>query len=123
MGSKIMIVDDSAVFRKQVDRTLVAAGFQVLHAANGQEGLDTLERDPSVALVLCDMNMPVMGGIEFLRGLRNTASSEVPVVILTTESQPEVVERAKLLGARAWLRKPCPAEVLLNLASKVAHGR
>lgn len=122
MGSKIIIVDDSAVFRKQVDRALGGAGFHVLHAANGVEGLETLDREPDVGLVFCDMNMPLMGGIEFLRSLRNTASSDVPVVILTTESQPEIVERAKLLGARAWVRKPCAAEVLLNLANK-ALGR
>lgn len=116
MSAKIMIVDDSAVFRKQVDRMLSGAGFHVLHAANGVEGLDALSGEPGIGLVFCDMNMPLMGGIEFLRSLRNTAFSEVPVVILTTESQPDIVERAKLLGARAWLRKPCPVDVLLSLA-------
>lgn len=108
-----LIVDDSAVMRKIVARSLCQAGLDsliVLEAGNGNEGLEVLKAK-SVDLILSDINMPSMDGLEFLRQIqaRNLAPG-VPVVMITTESSEEHVKEAIQAGARGYIRKPFTAE-------------
>jgi two-component system chemotaxis response regulator CheY len=99
--------------RKIVERTLRQAGLaiaSVFEAADGVEGLEVL-RQHSVGLILSDINMPNMDGLEFLRQLRQQAlAPDVPVVIITTESSEEYVREAIAAGAQAYIRKPFTAE-------------
>lgn len=110
---RTLIVDDSTVMRKIVERALRQAGLDplvVLEAGSGIEGLDVLKAS-QVDLILSDINMPSMDGLEFLRQvrLRNLAPG-VPVVMITTESSEEHVKQAIQAGAQGYIRKPFTAE-------------
>jgi two-component system chemotaxis response regulator CheY len=108
-----LIVDDSSVMRKIVERSLRQAGLDplVVHeAGSGVEGLELL-RQKQVNLILSDINMPSMDGLEFLRQLRaQNLAPGVPVVMITTESSEEHVKQAILSGAQGYIRKPFTAE-------------
>jgi two-component system chemotaxis response regulator CheY len=110
---RTLIVDDSSVMRKIVERALRQAGLDtlvVLEAGSGTEGLDVLKAQ-KVDLILSDINMPSMDGLEFLRQLRaQNLAPGVPVVMITTESSEEHVKQAILAGAQGYIRKPFTAE-------------
>ena len=110
---RTLIVDDSSVMRKIVERALRQAGLDplVVHeAGSGSEGLDLL-RAKQVDLILSDINMPSMDGLEFLRQLRaQNLAPGVPVVMITTESSEEHVKQAIQAGAQGYIRKPFTAE-------------
>ncbi len=110
---RVLIVDDSSVMRKIVERALRQAGLDplvVLEAGSGVEGLDAL-RNNAVQLILSDINMPSMDGLEFLRQLRAQKLADgVPVVMITTESSEEHVRQAIQSGAQGYIRKPFTAE-------------
>jgi two-component system chemotaxis response regulator CheY len=110
---RALIVDDSSVMRKIVERSLRQAGLnlvEVREAGNGAEGLGAL-KDSGVDLILCDINMPVMDGVEFLRQLQGQEHAKgVPVVMITTEGSESHVVQALSLGARGYIRKPFTPE-------------
>src|SRR6202795_4396246 len=110
---KVLIVDDSSVMRKIVERALRSAGLElseVLEAGNGAEGLTAAEKG-GVDLILSDINMPVMDGLDFLRNLSKLAIVKgVPVVMISTEGSEARVVEALSLGARGYLRKPFTPE-------------
>jgi two-component system chemotaxis response regulator CheY len=110
---RALIVDDSSVMRKIVERSLRQAGLDPLivhEAGSGIEGLDLL-RTKQVDLILSDINMPSMDGLEFLRQVRaQNLAPGVPVVMITTESSEEHVKQAILAGAQGYIRKPFTAE-------------
>ena len=110
---RALIVDDSSVMRKIVERTLRQAGLEpmvVYEAGSGSDGLDVL-REKQVDLILSDINMPMMDGLEFVRQLREqNLAPGVPVVMITTESSEEHVKQAIQAGARGYIRKPFTAE-------------
>jgi two-component system chemotaxis response regulator CheY len=110
---RVLIVDDSSVMRKIVERALRQAGLDplvVVEAGSGVEGLDAL-RANAVHLILSDINMPSMDGLEFLRQLRaQNLADGVPVVMITTESSEEHVRQAIHAGAQGYIRKPFTAE-------------
>jgi two-component system chemotaxis response regulator CheY len=110
---RTLIVDDSSVMRKIVERALRQAGLDALvvhEAGSGTEGLDVL-KSKQVDLILSDINMPSMDGLEFLRQLRaQNLAPGVPVVMITTESSEEHVKQAILAGAQGYIRKPFTAE-------------
>jgi two-component system, chemotaxis family, chemotaxis protein CheY len=110
-----LIVDDSSVMRKIVERCLRQAGIEfssVLEASNGKEALDLLQTN-AVDLILSDINMPVMNGLEFVEALSAVpAVKNVPVVMITTEASESSVLKALSCGARGYIRKPfTPDEV------------
>ena len=119
MSVGILIVDDSLMVRKQVGTALKGLGYAVTEAVDGLDALDKLGGSPDTRLIVCDVNMPRMNGIEFLEKLSALGSS-IPVVMLTTEGQPELIQRAKSLGAKGWLVKPFKAEFLAATAKKLA---
>jgi two-component system chemotaxis response regulator CheY len=108
-GLRTLIVDDSSVMRKIVARALQQGGLslgQILEAGNGAEALEILRRE-KVDLVLSDINMPVMDGLEFVRQLRSVENAlGVPVVMITTEGSESHVMEAISCGARGYIRKP-----------------
>jgi two-component system, chemotaxis family, chemotaxis protein CheY len=110
---RALIVDDSSVMRKIVERSLRQAGLESLvthEAGSGTEALEILKRQ-GVDLILSDINMPSMDGLEFLRQIRaQNLAPGVPVVMITTESSEEHVKQAILAGARGYIRKPSTAE-------------
>ena len=110
---RALIVDDSSVMRKIVERALRQAGLDplVVHeAGSGTEGLEVLKAT-RVDLILSDINMPSMDGLEFLRQIRaQNLAPGVPVVMITTESSEEHVKQAILAGAQGYIRKPFTAE-------------
>ncbi len=123
---RTLIIDDSSVMRKILQRALRQAGFaigEVLEAGNGYEALDIL-RQKKVDLVLSDMNMPVMDGLEFMRQLRSVENARgVPVLMITTEGSESHVMEAISCGAAGYIRKPfTPDEMkehVLPLLAKV----
>lgn len=123
MGKKILVVDDSATVRQQVGMALVQAGFEVVEAVDGMDGADKVNSVADIALIICDVNMPRMNGLEMLEKIRlETKNAALPVVMLTTEGQPELVERAKKAGAKGWIVKPFKAELLVAAAKKLTQA-
>ena len=108
-GMTVLIVDDSSVMRKIVERALRQAGLdltRVIEAGSGREGLTALSQE-HVNLIVSDINMPVMDGLEFLRQIQSKSLAPgVPVVMITTESGEEHVREALAAGARGYIRKP-----------------
>ncbi|HEV8551749.1 MAG TPA: response regulator [Polyangiaceae bacterium] len=119
MPPSILVIDDSTMVRKQVGTALKAQGYTVVEAVDGVDALSKLEAHPETRLVVCDVNMPRMNGLEFLEQL-SARKHSLPVVMLTTEGQPELIQRAKALGAVGWLVKPFKPEFLLATAKKLA---
>jgi two-component system, chemotaxis family, chemotaxis protein CheY len=108
-GNRMLIVDDSSVMRKIVGRALQQSGLpitEILEAGNGSEALDILRRE-KVNLVLSDINMPVMDGLEFVRQLQTVENARgTPVVMITTEGSESNVMKAISWGARGYILKP-----------------
>lgn len=105
--------------RKQVGAALKGQGYDVVEAVDGADALEKIAGNPNVRLIVCDVNMPRMNGLEFLEQL-SAKNSAVPVVMLTTEGQPELIQRAKSLGAKGWLVKPFKPDYLTATAKKLA---
>lgn len=119
MAKTIMVVDDSASLRQVVNIALKGAGYDVVEAADGQIALNKLESQ-RVNLIVCDVNMPNMDGITFVRELKQKASHKfTPVIMLTTESQEEKKREGQAAGAKAWVVKPFKPEVLLGAVQKL----
>ena len=118
MSAKVLVVDDSSLVRRQVGKALTGAGFSISEATDGLDALEKLAASPDTRLIVCDVNMPRMNGLEFIERL-NAGGSRIAVVMLTSEGQPELVERAKALGAKGWLVKPFKPELLVAAAKKL----
>jgi two-component system chemotaxis response regulator CheY len=123
---RALIVDDSSVMRKIVERSLRQAGIelsQVLEAGNGAEALGVL-REHQVDLVLCDINMPVMDGLEFVKQLATVENAKgVPVVMITTEGSETHVVQALSCGARGYIRKPFTADQVKEHVVPILGGK
>ena len=119
MGARILTVDDSRSFRMLIGHSLKEAGYDVVEAADGEEGLAKLERE-EVDLVITDLNMPGIDGIEFIRRLRASESgSDLPVILLTTEEGDELIDEAESAGATGWIVKPFEEEMLLSVVGQL----
>lgn len=116
---KILIVDDSETIRITVTATLEGAGFSVVQAVDGIDGLAKLS-EHDVALVILDVNMPRLGGLEMLEKVHADPNlNKIPVVMLTTEAHFAMIDRAKKLGAKGWMIKPVKPENLVAAAKRV----
>jgi two-component system chemotaxis response regulator CheY len=111
---RALIVDDSPVMRKVVERALRHAGIEiseVLQAGNGTEALEVLRNNPAPDFILSDINMPGMDGLQFLEQRRaENLAPDVPVFMITTESSAPLVLRAIAAGARGYICKPFTPE-------------
>jgi two-component system chemotaxis response regulator CheY len=116
----VLTVDDSASIRQMIHLTLTTAGYKVIEAADGAEGFLKATTNP-VSVVITDLNMPVMNGLDFIRKFRAHPSSKgVPIIMLTTESDEALKKQAKEAGAIGWIIKPFKQEQLLSVIRKVA---
>jgi two-component system, chemotaxis family, chemotaxis protein CheY len=119
MAKVILCVDDSASIRQMVKLTLTGAGYQVVQAVDGADGL-AKARESTVNLVVTDLNMPIMNGLGLIRELRKLAAYKgVPIIFLTTESDPGMKQEAKAAGATGWITKPFQQEQLVSVVRKV----
>ena len=115
----ILTVDDSPTIRQMTSLVLQSAGYQVIEAVDGNDALAKLT-GKEVDLVLTDINMPTMDGIELTRRLRAMPAYRfVPIVMLTTESETAKRQEARAAGATAWIVKPFRPEQLVNVVQKV----
>jgi two-component system, chemotaxis family, chemotaxis protein CheY len=119
MPRTALVVDDSVTIRQMVSFTLQQAGFAVIEAVDGQDGLERLSAR-RVDIIITDLNMPRVDGIAFIRNLRaQPASKHTPVVMLTTESQESKRLEGRAAGATAWMVKPFHPAKLLMVIGKV----
>jgi two-component system chemotaxis response regulator CheY len=116
----VLVIDDSTMIRMQVKRALTGAGFEVVEARDGQDACDKLDAGAKPGLIVCDVNMPRMNGLEFLEQLQKKPAKGTPVVMLTTEGQPEMIKKARALGSAGWLVKPFKPELLISAATSIA---
>ena len=118
MAKTIMTVDDSASVRQMVSFTLRTAGYDVVEAADGAQALAKLH--PPLHLILTDLNMPRLDGIELVKRVRaDPVHKYIPIVLLTTESQDGKKQAGRAAGATGWIVKPFQAEQLLAVVKKV----
>jgi two-component system chemotaxis response regulator CheY len=119
MAKTILAVDDSASIRNMVAFTLKGAGYDVVEAVDGQDGLDKA-KGKQVNLVLTDQNMPRMDGLTLVKNLRALPQyKSAPILILTTESSDDMKAKGKAAGATGWLVKPFDPPKLLEVVKKV----
>lgn len=119
MAKTILAVDDSASIRQMVAFTLKSAGYDVVEAVDGQDGLDKARSRP-VNLVLTDQNMPRMDGLTLVKELRSLSQHRsTPILMLTTESSDQMKAQGKAAGATGWLVKPFDPTKLLEVVKKV----
>lgn len=121
MSKTVLIVDDSATMIMSLKAALEMHGFKVETASNGQMALDKIKSGLKPNLIITDINMPVMDGLEFIKNVRPLLRF-VPILILTTESEQKKREEAKKLGATGWLVKPVSGTDLINIIKKVLPG-
>jgi len=120
MAKTILIVDDSASLRTVVRLSLSRAGYDVLEADDGQQGLVQLDKAPKVHLILSDVNMPNMDGIAFVTRVKQHPRHRfTPCVMLTTEGEAAKREQGRAAGAKAWIVKPFNPPQLLDAVSKL----
>lgn len=118
---RIMTIDDSPSMRQMVAMTLESAGYEVVEASDGDDALAKLDGQ-EFHLFLSDINMPGIDGIELTRKLRSMEAYKfVPIVLLTTESQPEKKNQGKAAGATGWIVKPFQPNDLLNVVKRVVR--
>ncbi|MGC3980658.1 MAG: response regulator [Steroidobacteraceae bacterium] len=119
MAKRILLVDDSASIRQVAGIALRRAGYDTVEAANGQEALSFLN-GPKLNLIISDVNMPVMNGIEFLKAVKQHPTSKfTPVIMLTTEAGDDMKQQGKAAGAKAWVVKPFQPQTLIDAVSKL----
>jgi two-component system chemotaxis response regulator CheY len=122
---KVLIVDDSSVMRKIVERSLRQAGIEIAEVAEASNGAEALAEVQKAAfdLILSDINMPAMDGLEFLRNLSNVESAKgIPVVMITTEGSEARVVEALSVGAKGYLRKPFTPEQVKERVMPLVGG-
>jgi two-component system chemotaxis response regulator CheY len=118
MAKTILVIDDSDTVREQVRQTLLGAGYEVIEASDGLDGLEKIRSSNNLSLVLCDINMPRMNGLEMLSELHHEGAT-IPIIMLTTEGQPTAIRRARENGAKGWIVKPFKAELLVAAIVKI----
>ena len=122
MPKKVLVVDDSWTVRQEVSVALQEAGFEVLTAVDGVDGKEPkIESTHDLAVVVADINMPRMNGLEMLAKVkRDPKNASLPIVVLTTEGQPDLIRQAKSDGAKGWMVKPFKPDLLVALVRKLA---
>ena len=119
MAKTILAVDDSASLRQMVSFTLKNAGYDVVEAVDGQDGLDKA-KGRMVDLILTDQNMPLMDGLTLIRNLRALPQyKSTPILMLTTESSDAMKQQGRTAGATGWLVKPFDPQKLIEVVKKV----
>ncbi len=117
---EVLIVDDSETVRIKLKNALQASGLIIHEASDGLEGLGVLEETRTINLIVSDLNMPGLNGLDFIEQARTFEEfKEVPVLIVTTEVAESLKQRAKDLGVRAWMQKPLAQEKVADVINRV----
>ena len=117
---EILIVDDSETVRIKLKNALQGSGLIIHEASDGLEGLGILEETRTINLIVSDLNMPGLNGLDFIEQARTFEEfKEVPVLIVTTEVAQSLKQRAKDLGVRAWMQKPLAQEKVADVINRV----
>jgi two-component system chemotaxis response regulator CheY len=118
MAKKVLVVDDAAVVRQIVTFMLTNSGYEVIQAVDGNDALTKLHTS-NISMIITDLNMPGMDGIEFIKQVRGRSEFRfMPVVMLTTQSQLSKREEGKSAGASGWICKPFTAAQLIEVVQK-----
>ncbi|HEX2956837.1 MAG TPA: response regulator [Chitinispirillaceae bacterium] len=118
MGKKVLIADDSTSMRQMIEFTLSDAGYTVVQSVDGEDAVSKFAAD--VNLVITDLNMPKMNGIDLIKRIRGGAVNKfLPIIMLTTESEQAKKDEGKTAGATAWIVKPFTPDNLLDTIKKV----
>jgi len=117
MAKTVLVVDDSSTVRQQVSLALKQAGFDILEAADGAEGIAQVSGNRAIDMVVCDVNMPNVNGLEMVERVKAKPEfGKLPILMLTTEGQPSLIKRAREAGAVGWIVKPFDANQLVQAA-------
>ncbi|MBU2760042.1 response regulator [Acidithiobacillus sulfurivorans] len=120
MAKTVLVVDDSASLRQVVGIALKGAGYNVIEACDGVDGLAKLAATDKVHLIISDVNMPNMDGIQFVKTLKQKPEYKfTPVIMLTTEAEEEKKREGQAAGAKAWVIKPFQPQQMLAAVSKL----
>ncbi|HVV53237.1 MAG TPA: response regulator [Polyangia bacterium] len=120
MGAKVLVVDDSRAIRQQVGSALAQAGYDILEAEDGLQGLNTIGAQRDISIVICDVNMPNMNGLEMLAKVKaDPSNATLPVLMLTTEGKADLIQQAKRSGAKGWIVKPFKVDQLVAAVRKI----
>jgi two-component system chemotaxis response regulator CheY len=121
VAQKIIVIDDSDTVREQVSIVLSEAGYEIIEAEDGIQGANAIRNNADAALAICDVNMPKLGGLEMLEMLGGQSGIKIPIMMLTTEGRPDLIERARGCGAKGWMVKPFKATMLLSTVKKLTR--
>lgn len=120
MSASVLVVDDSELSRRAIRDALEGSHHELVEASDGCEGLVALQSNEQVRLVLCDVHMPNMGGLEFLKKAKESGNfDQVKFVMLTSSGSPNLVREARSSGASGWLVKPVKREMLRATVDKI----
>jgi two-component system chemotaxis response regulator CheY len=123
VAKTVLIIDDSSSVRQRISSVLGPAGFEVVEASDGVAGAERIRACQHLALVLCDVKMPRMNGLDMLDSVKaELAERRLPVVMLTTEGQPEAMARARQAGAKGWIVKPFQEHLLLGAVHELTQS-
>lgn len=118
--AQILLVDDSSTVRNEVGDYLKANGLAVSFAVDGLDGLSKLKADPSIKLILCDVNMPNMDGLTMAEKVRKDLNNRtVNIIMLTTENSPVMKDRGKAAGIKGWIVKPFKGDAVIATLKKL----
>ncbi|MBF0441007.1 MAG: response regulator [Oligoflexales bacterium] len=119
-AKKILVVDDSIAARIGMSLSLKKYGFEVVEASSGPDGIEKLECDNSIALMVVDYYMEKMNGLEMVAKIREIpVYGKLPVIMWTSDSSKDLKQKSKELGVIAWAVKPCPPDTITELIRKV----
>lgn len=121
VGIRVLTVDDSRTMQGMLRKALEGAGYDVIQGGDGVEGLEVLQTaDPTPNAIITDINMPRMDGFEFIEAVRALEQyKHLPMIVLTTESDPEKKARARAVGATGWIVKPFSTDSLVAAIRRV----
>ena len=116
---RVLVIDDSESMRLLVRQALSDSRYEIIEAQDGVEGLEKLESEVGLNIALCDVNMPRMGGLE-LAAEAQRRGLKTPIIMLTTEGQASMIQRAREAGAKGWIVKPFKPDLLALAVNKIA---
>lgn len=120
MPTKILIIDDSETARLLTKEALKKGNYDIIEAQDGMTGLSTLDDNPDTDLIIADINMPWMDGLQMTEEIRKKEEvKNIPIILVTTESSQDQIERGKALSVAGWIVKPFNAEDLIAAVNKV----
>jgi two-component system chemotaxis response regulator CheY len=122
--AKVLVIDESSDVRQRVAKALGKAGFQVIQAADGIEGAKQIRSQDDLAVVICEVNVPRLQGLDMLESVQQEiAEKGLIVAVLTSESDPEVISRGTRAGVKSWFIKPFRERLLVAAVQKLMDAR